>query len=457
MTVALYRRANPRRRSELGLLFVGALVVLCAFVLASLAEIGGFSRDSLAFFLVLLGIIVVVQVVNRHFVPFADPIIMPIVLVLNGIGYVMINRLVPSEASKQFLWTVIGLLLYIGVLFVIRHSRDLDRYRYLILTAAFILLMSPLFPKIGENINGARLWVGIGSTVQFQPVEIAKLLLIIFFASYLVEKREMLTIATRRVGDHLFPDLRAFGPLLVAGAVALLVILAEHDIGFSLLLFVAFLAMLWVTTGRSAYVLIGLIVFAAGTFLVSHVLPQLSERITVWINPWASPSGAGYQPVQGELAFGRGGLFGSGLGLGLGAPAGLQGVVTSDFIFAEFGEELGLVGTVAIVMAFLVITGCGLRTALRARSDFAKLAAVGFTTVIGFQAFFIMAGVTRLLPLTGITLPFVSYGGSSLVANYALVALLMRISNEGNQRADEFADPAFSRTDSAAVIGTSRR
>jgi cell division protein FtsW (lipid II flippase) len=429
VTVALYRRANPRRRSELGLLFVGALVVLCAFVLASLAEIGGFSRDSLAFFLVLLGIIVVVQVVNRHFVPFADPIIMPIVLVLNGIGYVMINRLVPSEASKQFLWTVIGLLLYIGVLFVIRHSRDLDRYRYLILTAAFILLMSPLFPKIGENINGARLWVGIGSTVQFQPVEIAKLLLIIFFASYLVEKREMLTIATRRVGDHLFPDLRAFGPLLVAGAVALLVILAEHDIGFSLLLFVAFLAMLWVTT-----------------FLVSHVLPQLSERITVWINPWASPSGAGYQPVQGELAFGRGGLFGSGLGLGLGAPAGLQGVVTSDFIFAEFGEELGLVGTVAIVMAFLVITGCGLRTALRARSDFAKLAAVGFTTVIGFQAFFIMAGVTRLLPLTGITLPFVSYGGSSLVANYALVALLMRISNEGNQRADEFAD-----------IGTSRR
>lgn len=459
MTVGLYRRANSRRRSELGLLFVGAFVVLFAYVLASFAEVGGFSKYSLEFIAALIVIIALVQAVNRRLVPDADPVIMPIVLVLNGVGYVMIDRLEPSEAAKQFVWTVIGLALYVAVLFFIRRSRDLDRYRYLLLAVAFVFLMAPLIPKIGENINGARLWVGIGSTVQFQPIEIAKLLLVIFFASYLIEKREMLTIPTRRVGNYFFPDLRALGPIAVAGAVAILVILAEHDIGFSLLLFVVFLAMLWVTTGRWTYVAIGLIVFAAGTYLTAHVLGQINARFAIWLDPWkyyySAPPYAGLQPVEGELAFGRGGLFGSGLGLGLGQSAMIY--PTSDFIFAEIGEELGLVGSIAIVVAYLTICGSGLRAALRARSDFAKLAAVGLTAVIGFQAFFIMAGVIRLLPLTGITLPFVSYGGSSLVANYALVAVIMRISSEGNQRSGERGDPAWSRTDSAAVIGTSRR
>jgi peptidoglycan glycosyltransferase len=295
-------------------------------------------------------------------------------------------------------------------------------------------------PKVGLSINGARLWVHFHS-IEFQPVEIAKILLVIFFASYFVEKRELLMIPTRRIGDRMMPDLRAFGPVGVAGIAALLIILAEHDIGFSLILFVVFLVLIWIATGRWTYVVLGLIAFVAATYLASRVLGQVDGRIAVWLHPWKyyNTTGyfAGYQPVQGELAFARGGVWGSGLGLGLGA--GLPGIPNppvpiayADFIFAIFGEELGLIGTSAMVAGYLLIIGAGLRAATRARSDFARLLAVGLTCTLGFQTFFIMAGVLRLLPLTGVTLPFVSYGGSSLVANYVLVALVMRISDEGS-------------------------
>jgi peptidoglycan glycosyltransferase len=209
------------------------------------------------------------------------------------------------------------------------------------------------------------------------------------------------------------------------------------------------LSLLWVTTGRWTYVLIGLVLFAAGAYLSSHVLSQVSDRISIWLDPWTQPRTGGYQPIQGELAFGRGGLWGSGLGLGqvqvhTSPTTLLLPVATSDYIFAAIGEELGLVGTVAIVVGYVLIVGSGLRAGLRARSDFAKLAAVGLTLTLGFQAFIIMAGVTRILPDTGMTLPFVSYGGSSLVANYVLLALLMRISNEGNQKLTPPPTPRWS-------------
>ncbi|HTX01187.1 MAG TPA: FtsW/RodA/SpoVE family cell cycle protein, partial [Acidimicrobiales bacterium] len=441
---------KPRRRSELGLLIVGAVVVLAAEILASFGVqsrtgSGALSLpDHLAE--LALGVAafgVAVNFVNRRLAPDADPVMLPIVLVLNGLGFVMIQRIgsADSRPSAQLEWSVLGVAAYALTLLVVRRTRDLERYRYLLAVLAFLLLVSPLLPKVGESINGARLWLHIGSTIEFQPVEIAKILLVIFFASYFVEKRELLTVPTRRIGDRLIPDLRAFGPVAVAGLAAWLIILAEHDIGFSLILFVVFLVLIWVATGRWSYVLLGLVAFVAATYLASRLLGQVNGRIAVWLDPWKYYWDTGYyagqQPVQGELAFARGGVWGSGLGLGLGAA--LPGaastpipVPSSDFIFAIFGEEIGLIGTSAMVVGYLLVIGAGLRAATRARSEFARLLAVGLTCTLGFQTFFIMAGVLRLLPLTGVTLPFVSYGGSSLVANYVLMALLMRTSDESN-------------------------
>jgi cell division protein FtsW (lipid II flippase) len=448
--VARLPHAKPRRRTEAGLLVVGAVVILSATLMESLATTNALPNHVVAFLVGLVVIAIGVQVVNRLLVPHADPVILPMALFLNGLGYVMIERGDPTRAGQQLAWTAIGLVVYAAVLVVVRRSRDLERYRYLLAGCAFVLLVSPLVPGIGEKINGARLWVHV-SSVEFQPVEIAKLLLVIFFASYFIDKRELLTIPTQRVGNRLFPDLRAFGPLLVAGAMALLIILAEHDIGFSLILFLVFLLMIWLATGRWTYVALGLVVFIAATYLASHALGQVNERITDWLNPWANALGSGYQPIQGELAFARGGWFGTGIGFGLAAR--VLPVSSSDFIFAVIGEELGLVGAAAVVCCFAIIVGAGLRAARRARSEFARLVAAGLTATLGLQAFLIMAGNTRLLPLTGVTLPFVSYGGSSLVANYALLALVMRISNEGNQPVVEPPVPSWSSSAEATTTG----
>lgn len=448
--VARLSRPKPRRRTEAGLLAVGAVVILSATLLESLAATNALPDHVVAFLVGLVAIAVGVQVVNRLLVPHADPVIVPLALFLNGLGYVMIERGDPGRAGQQLTWTVVGLVVYAAVLVLVRRSRDLERYRYLIAGCAFVLLVSPLVPGIGEKINGARLWVHV-SSVEFQPVEFAKLLLVIFFASYCIDKRELLTVPTQRLGSRLFPDLRAFGPLVVAGAMALLIILAEHDIGFSLILFLVFLLMIWLTTGRWTYVALGLVVFVAATYLASHALGQVNERITDWLNPWANALGSGYQPVQGELAFGRGGWFGTGIGFGLAAR--VLPVSSSDFIFAVIGEELGLVGAAAVVCCFAIIVGAGLRAARRARSEFARLVAAGLTATLGLQAFLIMAGNIRLLPLTGVTLPFVSYGGSSLVANYALLALVMRISNEGNQPVAEPPVPSWSNSVEATATG----
>ncbi|MGH9303464.1 MAG: FtsW/RodA/SpoVE family cell cycle protein [Acidimicrobiales bacterium] len=443
--LAITPKFKPRRRSELGLLAVAILTVIFAYLLESLAVENRIPPNIVAFIIATVLIALVCNVVNRRLVPNADPILIPIVLLLNGLGYVMLSRLAPFVSgghhlvAYQAIWSVLGIVAYIATLLVIRRSRDLERYRYLTLLAAIVLLVLPLLPHLGNspnNTNGVRLWVDLGP-ITFQPVEISKLLLVIFFASYFVEKQELLSMATHRIGNRLVPDLRPFGPIAFAWLCSVAVILLERDIGFSLLLFFMFLAMLWVTTGRWTYLLLGVIAFVVGTYFASILLHQVNARIAIWLNPWKDVLGSGYQPVMGELGLARGGISGTGLGLGL--PYNIP-VSTSDFIFAAFGEELGLIGGTALVAAFVLITGSGLRAALRARSEFSKLAALGFTVVIGFQAFFIMAGVARLLPLTGVTLPFVSYGGSSLVANYILVAFLMRISNEGSQNLPGLSD-----------------
>jgi cell division protein FtsW (lipid II flippase) len=420
------RRPLPRRRTELGLLALAALVTVFAYVLASLGQEARIPAHLGPFLAVILGLGLVAHIANRRLAPDANPIVLPIASLLNGIGYVFVARLNHAQAQFQAEWSVVGVFAYVATLWLVRRTRDLDRYRYLLLLVGLGLLLTPLLPHIGEDIGGERLWVHFGP-LSFQPVELAKLALVVFFASYFTEKRELLALPTLRVGNRLLPDPRTLGPILVAWGFSLLIMTAERDVGFSLLIFVVFVLMLWMTTGRVAYLLVGVVLFAIGTFVGAHLFTQVGERISVWIDPWKHATTSGYQVVQGEYALGSGGLTGTGLGLG---HPNLIPVVTSDFIFAAIGEELGLLGTTAIVVAFVVLVGAGLRIALTARSEFTKLLAAGFTLTIGLQAFFIMAGIVRLLPLTGVTLPFVAYGGSSLLANYVLVALLVRASNE---------------------------
>jgi cell division protein FtsW (lipid II flippase) len=272
-------------------------------------------------------------------------------------------------------------------------------------------------------------------------VEIGMIVICIFFASYFAEKRELLTIPTARFGNRLVIDPRPLATIALAWLFAIGVMSLEHDIGFSALLFTLFIAMLWVTTGRTGYLLLGIVLFAAGAYFSARYFNQTHVRVQDWINPWPLANGSGRQLVESWYALGSGGIGGSGLGLGSGAydiP-----VPQTDFIFAVIGEEMGLLGSTMVVVAFLLLAGAGLRIAQTARSEFAKLTAVGLTLIIGFQAFFIIGGIVRLLPLTGITLPFVSYGGSALIASYALIALLMRISDEGGAAVDGADEAAF--------------
>jgi cell division protein FtsW (lipid II flippase) len=417
--------SNPRR-TELGLLALAAVATGGAYVLASLGKSATIPGNVFPFLGVIVALSLVAHLANRRLAPDASPLFLPLAALLNGLGYVMIARLDYTKASLQATWTALGVAAYVLTLLVVRRSRDLDRYRYLLALVGLGLLLLPLVPSIGQNINGARLWVRVGS-VTFQPVELAKLALVIFFASYFVEKRELMSMPTVRVGNRLVRDPRPFGPVVLAWVFSLVVMTAEHDIGFSLMLFVVFIAMLWVATGRLVFLVVGVVLAVVGAVVAAHVFGQVHERVTVWLDPWRYSNTTGYQIVQGQYSLGTGGVAGTGLGLG--HPT-LIPIVVSDFIFAAFGEELGLLGTTTLVIAFLLLIAAGFRAALNARSDFAKLLATGLTAMLGFQAFFIMAGVVRLLPLTGVTLPFVAYGGSSLIANYVLIAVLTRISAE---------------------------
>lgn len=380
---------------------------------------------------VILGMALVAHLANRWLVPNASAVILPIAALLNGIGYVVIVRWNPPAAKAQATWAVVGIAFYVGTLLIARHSRDLDRYRYLLLLVAVLLLIAPLIPHIGTPITTTRLWVKFGP-VEFQPVEIAKLLLVIFFASYFAENKEMLSIPTARVGNRLFLDPRPLVPILLFWAFAMGIIALEDDIGFAMLIFTMFVVLLWVTTGRWTYILFSIGLFVIGAFFAAHEFHQVQTRVGQWLHAAAtSQLGAGY------FALGHGGIVGSGLGTD--KLAGNIPEITTDMIFVAIGDELGFVGAAAVVLAFVLLVGAGLRVAQAARSDFSRLVAVGLTTIVGFQAFFIMAGVLRILPFTGITLPFVAYGGSSLVANYILIAVLMRVSEEGASSTTERA------------------
>ena len=419
-----------RRTTELGLIVLAALVTVGAYALASLGKSASLPANVVPFLGIILGLLAAAHVAVRRLAPDADGVLLPMAGLLNGIGYVMIARLDRDLAGLQSLWTAVAVGAFIVTLFVVRRARDLERYRY---TFAFLgvgLLLMPLLPVLGRTVNGARIWIRLGPAT-FQPGELAKLLLAIFFAGYLVEKRELLQTFTRRLGPINLPDPKFLGPVLAAWGFSLVVMIFEKDLGSSLLFFALFVTMLWVATARGLYLALGGLLFFLGAFVAFQAFGHVRSRVDIWLDPFQDAGGRGYQLVQSLFAFGTGGVTGTGLSLG--SPNRIPAVET-DFIFAAIGEELGLLGTVAIVTAFLLMVGVGLRIAIQARSDFEKLLATGLTVTLGVQTFIILGGVTRLVPLTGITLPFVSYGGSSLLANYILLALLLRISSDSVER-----------------------
>jgi peptidoglycan glycosyltransferase len=423
---------SARRNTELGLIILAAIITVAAYALAGIGRTSSIPANIWPFLGIVLGLLLAAHLFNRRLVPRADGILLPLAALLNGIGYVFIARLNEDLADNQAAWTAIGITAYVATLLVVRRARDLQRYRYTFMAIGLGLLLLPLVPFVGQEINGAKIWVGLGP-INFQPGEFAKIALAIFFAGYLVDRRELLGMVTWPRFRPMLPDPKHLGPVLVAWAVSLLVMVAQKDLGSSLLFFALFMLLLWISTERSAYLAVGALLFAAGSYLAWTTFGHVQNRITTWLNPWPDGQDEGFQVIQSWFSLAWGGL--SGTGIGLGEPDRIP-VVETDFIFSAVGEELGLFGAAAVITAFLLIIGAGLRIAVRSSDAFEKLLAAGLTILIGVQGFIIMAGVTRLLPLTGVTLPFVSYGGSSLLANYVLLALLMRISDDSAARAE---------------------
>jgi cell division protein FtsW (lipid II flippase) len=386
------------------------------------------STASLTYAGLFVGLYLVAHAVARVAVPNADPYLLPMAGLLTAIGLTEIYRLDPDDAFRQAGWVAVGVALFSATLLLLRRDyRRLESYKYLLGLGALFLLALPAAPVIGTTVNGARLWVSIGP-MRFQPGELAKILLIVFLAGYLREKREVL--AQGRPKD--------LGPLLVIWGGAMLVLIETNDLGSALLYFGIFVAMLYVATARISFVAAGAVLFAAGAAAAYKLVPHVRGRVEVWLDPWSRLHTEGYQIVQGLYSIGNGGFGGTGLGKGTFATTDGTPLIPfpeTDFIYSVIAQELGLIGAAALLLVFMLFATRGMRIALVAEDGFSKLLAVGLTFGFVLQTFIIVGGVLRLIPLTGITLPFVSYGGSSVVANFVLLAGILLVSNRANARA----------------------
>jgi peptidoglycan glycosyltransferase len=416
---------QSRRRAELGLIVLAIVVVGGLYTLASLGRTASVPANIGPFLGIIAALFIGAHIAVRKLAPNADGILLPLAAMLNGVGYVFIARLNSGLADNQAIWTAVGITAFIGTLVVVKRVRDLERYRYTFLFIGLALLVLPLVPGVGRSINGSRIWVAIGP-LSFQPGEFAKIAFALFFASYLVERRELLSMATWPRFRPVLPDPKHLGPVLVAWGLAIVVMVAEKDLGSSLLFFALFMVMLWVATGKAAYIVGGAGLFGVTAYGAWTAFGHVQARVSNWLNPWADPLDGGLQVIQAWYALAWGGIAGTGIALG--RPDRIP-EVANDFIFAAIAEELGLLGATAVLIAYLLMIGSGLRIAMQAENQFEKLLAAGLTALVGMQTFVIIAGVIRVLPLTGVVLPFISYGGSALVANYVLLALLIRISD----------------------------
>jgi cell division protein FtsW (lipid II flippase) len=425
------RRASSARATEARLLAFAVLLTLFAGLLLGWAEGPDLPVPALITAGSLAVIALVAHLTIRSAAPDADPTLLPLAVLLNGLGLVLVRRVdlaTGSElAATQTVWTAVSVGAMCAVLLFVRQVRDLGRYQYTFGLATLVLLLLPLVPGLSAGvINGAQLWIDLFG-MRFQPGELAKLTMVVFLAGYLERKRALLSVANQRIGPLLLPAPRHLAPVLLAAGMALVVMAGLRDLGSALLLFGAFLAVLYVATGRPAYPVLGGVAFAIGSFIAYHLFGHVRVRVRIWLDPWASVTDEGYQLAQSLFAIGTGGLTGTGLGQGRPQDVPFS---STDAIFVVVGEELGLLGATALLVAFLLLIVRGFKIALTARDEFGTLLALGLTVTIALQTFVIVGGLTRLVPLTGITLPFVSYGGSSLLSNYLLIALLLRVSDE---------------------------
>jgi cell division protein FtsW (lipid II flippase) len=427
-----------RNRELVYLAVVGVLTGL-GFASVYIARSSQVSWGSLSYALFFFALYLAAHLVARRTVPYADPYLLPMAGLMTAVGVTEIYRLGAADAFKQGLWIVIGVALFAAALIGLRRDyRVLEQYKYLFGIGAIALLFLPRAPGLGETVNGARLWVHVGS-FRFQPGEFSKIFLIVFLAAYLREKRELLAQAR----------LKDVGPLLVIFGGCMLVLVSSNDLGSGLLYFGIFLAMLYVATARLSFVLVGLALFMAGGVAAYEKIPHVHERVTIWLHPWTTqkvpcPFTGGvalrqdcqsYQLVKSLYSIGNGSFGGAGLGKGTftttdGRP--LIPYVNSDFIYSALAQELGLIGASALLLVFMLFVARGMKIALQADDGFSKLLATGLTFGFALQTFIIVGGVLRIIPLTGITLPFISYGGSSVVANFLLLAGLLLVSNRAN-------------------------
>lgn len=431
-----------RRGAELFLLILALVVGVGAYAAVGLGVNGEVPVDLVAYGGWLAGLVLAAHVTLRLTAPYADPVLLPLVAALNGLGLAVIHRLdlAKEEAGKahdfaqqQLIWMTLGVALFVATLVLLRDHRILQRFTYTCGLAAVVLLLLPLVPGLGTTINGARIWIHLGP-FSFQPGEVAKVLLVITFAGYLVLHRDALALAGRRV---LFVDLprgRDLGPILAMWLISLGVLVFQRDLGSSLLFFGLFLVMLYVATERFGWLLVGGLLFTAGAWAGYQLFDHVRVRFEIWLNPmdfYSDADGAkSYQIVEAMFGMGWGGLIGRGFGGG--SPERIP-YAESDFIVAAIGEELGLTGVMAVVLIYGLIVERALRTALICRDGFGKLVAIGLAGVFALQVFVVIGGVTKLIPLTGLTTPFLSYGGSSLVANWVIIALLARISDQARR------------------------
>ncbi|GEK23159.1 FtsW/RodA/SpoVE family cell cycle protein [Cellulomonas xylanilytica] len=457
-------RVRAGRGVELGLLLLALAIGVASYALAGIGTTDEVPPDVIGYGLGMAALAIGIHLVLRWRAPFADPVILPITVALNGIGLAMIYRIdfayaargrEDTFAQRQLVWTAVSVILAAAVIVFLRDHRTLRRYTYTAMIAGLGLVLLPLIPGLGVSINGANIWVRVGG-VGFQPAEFAKIAFAVFFAGYLVTHRDTLALAGPKVLGLQLPRPRDLGPILIVWGASVAVLVLERDLGTSLLFFGLFVAMLYLATERLSWVIICLLLFVAGAVIAAGAFSHVAARFDAWLHAFdpavfdQSPGGSG-QLVRGLFGMASGGLFGTGWGQG---RPDLVPFAESDFIVASLGEELGLTGLLAILLCYAILTERGMRTAIGVRDGFGKLLAGGLAFIVALQTFVVVGGVTRIIPLTGLTTPFIAYGGSSLVANWVIVALLLRISDEARRPAPSMK-PSLTPVAGTPVVGGS--